>query len=58
MLPELTDLANEVLEQIAYGLTNKEISSNLLNWDQAIEYAFQLKIVLLNDIIENRGFPS
>ena len=78
MLPKLTDREQEVLEKIAYGLTNKEISNNLSiseatvenhihsiyiklgisNRAQAVGYAFQLKIVLLNDIIENRGFPS
>ena len=78
MLPELTNRENEVLEQIAYGFTNKEISDNLSisestvenhihniytklgvsNRAQAVGYAFQLKIVLLNDVIDNRGNPS
>ena len=78
MLPALTDRENEVLEQIAYGFTNKEIAYNLSisestvenhihhiyiklgisNRAQAVGYAFQLRIVLLKDIMENRGIPS
>lgn len=78
MFPELTDRENEVLEQIAYGFTNREISNNLSiseatvenhihhiytklgvsNRVQAVGYAFHLQIVLLNDVMENRGNPS
>jgi DNA-binding NarL/FixJ family response regulator len=78
MLPALTNRENEVLEQIAYGFTNKEISGNLSisestvenhihniytklgisNRAQAVGYAFHLKIVLLNDVMGNRGKPS
>lgn len=78
MLLQLTDRENEVLEQIAYGYTNKEISGNLSisestvenhihsiyiklgvsNRAQAVGYAFHLKIVLLRDVMGNRGNPS
>ena len=78
MHAELTDRENEVLEQIAFGFSNKEISDNLLiseptvenhihhiytklgisNRAQAVVQAFQLEIVQLNDMIENKGFPS
>ena len=78
MLPELTNRENEVLEQIAYGFTNKEISSilsisestvenhihniyqklGISNRAQAVGFAFQLRVVLINDLIENRGNPS
>jgi len=37
MLPELTNRENEVLEQIAYGFTNKEISSNLSISESTVE---------------------
>ena len=78
MHPELTDRENEVLEQITFGFTNKEISRNLAisestvenhihhiylklgisNRAQAVVYALQSKIVLLSDIMENKGNPS
>ena len=78
MIPELTNRENEILEQVAYGFTNREISCNLSisestvenhihhiyiklgisNRAQAVGYAFQLRIVLLKDIMENRGIPS
>lgn len=78
MLPALTNRENEVLVQIAYGFTNREISRNLSisestvenhvhniytklgisNRAQAVGYAIQLKIILLNDTMENRGNPS
>ena len=37
MLPELTNRENEVLEQIAYGFTNKEISDNLSISESTVE---------------------
>jgi len=37
MLPELTARENEVLEQIAYGYTNKEISCNLSISESTVE---------------------
>ena len=78
MLPELTNRENEVLEQLAYGFTNREISGNLSITEstvenhihhiytklgiskraQAVGYAFYLKIVLLDDVIDNRWNPS
>ena len=78
MLPELTNRENEILEQIAYGFTNREISDNLsisestvenhihhiytklgiTNRAQAVGYAFHFQIVLLNDVMKNRGNPS
>ena len=78
MVPKLTDRENEVLEQIAYGYTNKEISGilsisestvenhihniftklEISNRAQAVVHAFQSKVVLLNDTMENRGNPS
>ena len=78
MLPVLTDREQQVLKLIADGLTNREISCNLLisestvenhihhiyeklrvsNRAQAVAYAFQLRIFLLNEMPENRGNPS
>ena len=78
MLPPLTVRENQVLKQIAFGFTNKEISYNLsisestvenhihniynklgiTNRAQAVGYAFHSKIVLLNEILENKGNPS
>jgi len=78
MFPELTERESEVLEQIAHGCTNKEISGNLsisestvenhihsiyiklgiTNRAQAVGYAFYLRILQPDDIIENRGNPS
>ena len=37
MLPELTDRENEVLEQIAYGFTDEEISGNLFISESTVE---------------------
>jgi len=79
MLPLLTNREEQILKLIAYGLTNREISCNLLisqstvenhihhiytklrisNRAQAVAYAFQLRIVVLqNDMMENGGNPS
>ena len=78
MLPELTERESEVLEQIAYGFINKEISGilsisestvenhihsiytklGISNRAQAVGYAFHISIVLLDNIMENRGIPS
>ena len=72
MLPELTNRENEILEQIAYGYTNREISDilsisestvenhihhiyvklSISNRAQAVVYAFQSKIILLEDVNE------
>ena len=37
MLPELTNRENEVLEQIAYGFTDEEISGNLFISESTVE---------------------
>ena len=37
MIPELTNRENEILEQIVYGFTNKEISSNLSISESTVE---------------------
>ena len=37
MFPELTNRENEVLEQIAYGFTNREISENLSISESTVE---------------------
>lgn len=78
MFLELTDRENEILEQIAYGFTNKEISGHLSisestvenhihsiyiklgisNRAQAVGYAFYLRIIQPDDIMEDRGNPS
>ena len=78
MFPALTNRENEILEQIAFGFTNREISSNLSiseatvenhihniylklgisNRAQAVGYALHLRIVVLSDIMENKGNPS
>jgi len=78
MLPKLTDREEQILKLIADGLTNKEISCNLMiseatvenhvhhifaklgisNRTRAVAYAFQAKIVMVNNILENKGNPS
>ena len=72
MLPELTNRENEVLEQTAYGYTNREIANilaisestvenhlhhifvklSISNRAQAVAYAFQSRIVLVDENIE------
>ena len=37
MFPELTNRENDVLEQIAYGFTNREISDNLSISESTVE---------------------
>lgn len=78
MLPALTAREQQILDLIAEGLTNRQISSNLIisestvenhihhifvklgisNRAQAVAHAFQLRIRIPNDILENRGNPS
>ena len=51
MLPELTNRENEVLEQIAYGYTNKEISDNLSISESTVEnhiHSIYLKLRISN----------
>ena len=78
MLPALTAREQQILDLIAEGLTNRQISSNLIisestvenhihhifvklgisNRAQAVAHAFQLRIRIPNDILENRGNSS
>lgn len=78
MLPGLTAREQQILDLIAEGLTNRQISSHLSisestvenhihhifvklaisNRAQAVARAFQLRINLPNDMLENRGNPS
>ncbi len=78
MLPGLTAREQQVLDLIADGLTNREISCDLFisestvenhihhiyeklrisNRAQAVAHAFQLRIVVQTDMMENRGNPS
>ena len=51
MYPELTDRENEVLEQIAYGFTNKEISGILFISESTVEnhiHSIYLKLGISN----------
>ena len=77
MLPGLTAREQQVLDLIADGLTNREISCSLSISEstvenhvhhiygklgishraQAVAYAFELRIFLLNEMMENRGNP-
>ena len=78
MLQDLTDRENQLLNLIADGLTNRQISCKLSisestvenhihhifqklgisNRAQAVSFAIQLKLILLTDMMENRGNPS
>jgi ATP/maltotriose-dependent transcriptional regulator MalT len=83
MLPGLTDRETQILDLIADGLTNQEISRRLVvseatvenhihhifvklgisNRAQAVAYAYWVKIVLVNEMLENNlvengGNPS
>ena len=53
MLPELTTRENEVLEQIALGFTNKEMSENLSISESTVENHIHHIYVKLN--ISNRA---
>jgi len=51
MLLELTDRENEVLEPVAYGFTNKEISGNLSISESTVEnhiHSIYLKLGISN----------
>ena len=78
MFPGLTAREQQILDLLAEGLTNKQISSNLSisestvenhihhifvklaisNRAQAVARAFQLKIGIPNEMLENGGNPS
>lgn len=78
MLSGLTDRENQILNLIANGLTNREISYNLViseatvenhihhifvklgisNRAQAVAYAFRVKIVMVDGLLEIEGNPS
>lgn len=78
MLPGLTSREQQILDLIAEGLTNRQISSSLSisestvenhihhifvklaisNRAQAVAHAFQLRLVMPNDMFESGGNPS
>ena len=78
MLSGLTSREQQILDLIAEGLTNRQISSSLSiiestvenhihhifvklaisNRAQAVAHAFQLRLVMANDMFESGGNPS
>ena len=78
MFPGLTAREQQILDLLAEGLTNRQISSSLSisestvenhihhifvklaisNRAQAVARAFQLKIGIPNEMLENGGNPS
>jgi DNA-binding CsgD family transcriptional regulator len=78
MVPALTQREEQILQLIADGLTNREISRYLSISEstvenhihhiydklgisrraQAVAYAFCIRVIQFNEMLENRGNPS